>query len=143
MVDLFRKEVLSSNKNNFLGLVLEITFLNSFLVFIITFIIITAIIIFISSSSYTKRSVVSGEITTSIKPINIFPQHQGYISEVYVFSGEEVTLGQKLFRINTGKTSLSGNVGEHNISVIKDQAEKIKSMIIALFPSILEPILQL
>lgn len=129
MDSLFRREVISKRKFNSLGAVLEVNCFRRSTVIGATTLILILILLFLSFTTYTKRNTVSGEIISTVRPINISSQYQGYISEVYVTDGESVSEGQKLYKISTGKNTLSGDVGERNKEAISNQMQKTKEII--------------
>ncbi|WP_017347384.1 HlyD family secretion protein [Pantoea sp. A4] len=128
MGNLFRDEALQAATAP-LGVLLDVKSIRRRTVALIAvtlFSLVTALLIF---GTYTRRSTVTGEITAAIRPVNVLSQHQGYISEMGVKVGDEVQPGQKLFRITTGRTTTSGEVGARSIAAIQRQEEKVKAII--------------
>lgn len=132
MANIFRQEIIDNNRVRCLGSVLEVTFLNKTSVIGVTLSIVVALLLFLTIASYTKRNSVSGEVISTLRPINIASQHQGYISDVYVTVASSVAAGQKLYRINTGKSIQSGIIGERSIAAIERQIATIKDIILGL-----------
>ncbi|WP_343550882.1 HlyD family efflux transporter periplasmic adaptor subunit [Pantoea sp.] len=132
MADFFRQEVIEKKRGRYLGVVLEVTFLNKSAVVSATLFVVIALLLFLTFASYTKRNSVAGEVISTLRPITISSQHQGYISDVYVTVASTVTAGQKVYRINTGKNIGSGIIGERSIIAIKRQIETIKDIVLGL-----------
>lgn len=105
--DLFRKEVIEANKNNWTGkIILSRPFSFIFLT-ICSFFIALVIITFAIWGSYTKRSTVMGQLIPQTGLIQVYTTQSGTILKKNVFEGKIVKKGDTLFTISTT------NYGEH------------------------------
>lgn len=126
--NLFRQEASRAQHSPF-GAVLDVQGVSRRTVFILTITILILTAVLLSQGSYTRRNAVVGEVTTTVRPVNIFSQYQGYVSEVYVQTGDTILPGQRILRISTGRKSSNGDVGERNVEAILRQEEKIREIV--------------
>ncbi|HAG7816486.1 TPA: HlyD family secretion protein [Escherichia coli] len=93
------------------------------------FVFITFFIVFIISGSYTRRINVSAEVTTWPRPIVISTSQQGYVVRSYVKEGQKIRKGDRLYELDTSKTTRSGVVSDNEFNEITSQLHGIDEII--------------
>lgn len=86
-------------------------------------------IVFIISGSYTRRINVSAEVTTWPRPIVISTSQQGYVVRSYVKEGQKIRKGDRLYELDTSKTTRSGVVSDNEFNEITSQLHGIDEII--------------
>jgi membrane fusion protein len=108
--DLFRKEVLNSKKNKWVGsIILSRPFSFTFLT-ICAVIIGLIIIAFSVWGSYTKRSTVPGQLIPKTGLIQVYATQQGTIVQKNAYEGQVVKKGDTLFLISTANYGENGDI---------------------------------
>ncbi|HBY1366737.1 TPA: HlyD family secretion protein, partial [Klebsiella pneumoniae] len=90
---------------------------------------ITFFIVFIISGSYTRRINVYAEVTTWPRPIVISTSQQGYVVRSYVKEGQKIRKWDRLYELDTSKTTRSGVVSDNEFNEITSQLHGIDEII--------------
>lgn len=93
------------------------------------FVFITFFIVFIISGSYTRRINVYAEVTTWPRPIVISTSQQGYVVRSYVKEGQKIRKWDRLYELDTSKTTRSGVVSDNEFNEITSQLHGIDEII--------------
>lgn len=104
----------------------------SWFIFLTSFVIILAFVIFIIFSSYTRREIAIGELVMQAHPVLISASKSGYISESYIQPNQEVKKGDPLFKIKLDRITDSGNINLDTINALNTQISAIDKSIKAL-----------
>lgn len=86
-------------------------------------------IVFIISGSYTRRINVYAEVTTWPRPIVISTSQQGYVVRSYVKEGQKIRKWDRLYELDTSKTTRSGVVSDNEFNEITSQLHGIDEII--------------
>lgn len=90
-------------------------------------VIVAAFLIFICSTSYTKKARVSGYIIPEHGWIKIFPQSAGKVEELYVKEGQYVHKGDPIAKIDTEHVTSGGATQHEVIKTIKDRIHQLET----------------
>ncbi|WP_114193321.1 HlyD family secretion protein [Edaphovirga cremea] len=126
---MFRKEVYDVKGKNWSGHALLIRGIPAWLVSFIIGLLLCIFILFITFGSYTRRMIVSGEVTSHPRGIIIYSGVQGFASEIIASPHGFVKKGDELMRIDVSKSTRHGsyNLGQRND--LESQIEKVNSII--------------
>lgn len=127
---MFRQEAINHKK--WKSTAVLISKVPAWLVFSVSFILITAFILFVIFGSYTRREVVVGELVLQSHPIIVSTPKSGYISESYVEIHQAVKKGDPLFKITLERITDSGNINLNSINLLKSQINATEKAIQAL-----------
>ncbi|EDT6608091.1 HlyD family secretion protein, partial [Salmonella enterica subsp. enterica] len=129
---MFRKEAIQSRQNIWNGKALLISRVPASIVMFLCFIFIVFFIIIIYTESYTRRVTVSGEVTSLPRPVNIYSDVQGYVTEKFISDGARVKKNDPLYQIDVSKSTIHGIVSNRQRADILDQITQIDNMIMGL-----------
>jgi len=127
--NLFREEAVTHNRSKWAGKALLISGLPAWIVVALSMSCVTALAIFITYGSYTRRINVGGEVTTLPRSVNIFSTQQGFVAKRFVNVGEQVKKGQHLYQIDVSKVTDSGIVSANTRLAIENQLTQVDSII--------------
>lgn len=111
------------------GEVLKLRLVSDFFILSTILVIVVFVLLIITTSTYTRRVEVYGEIISPVKPINVVSHQQGYVAEKYFSPGDRVKEGEKIYKINTGIRNESGIISFQRKESIEQQINKIKEII--------------
>ncbi|EDW5994151.1 biotin/lipoyl-binding protein, partial [Salmonella enterica subsp. salamae] len=129
---MFRKEAIQSRQSIWNGKALLISRVPASIVISLCFIFIMFFIIIIYTESYTRRVTVSGEVTSLPRPVNIYSDVQGYVTEKFISDGARVKKNDPLYQIDVSKSTIHGIVSNRQRADILDQIKQIDNMIMGL-----------
>ncbi|MFT6449124.1 MAG: membrane fusion protein [Oleispira sp.] len=108
MSDLFRKEVITSKQDNWLGKVLLIQPLSFYLLTSVLVIVTSIFFVYLVTGEYTRKEHVIGYLAPDKGVVKIIPSQSGIYSELLVKSGETVEQGSSIAVISAQHTTESG-----------------------------------
>lgn len=123
---MFRQEALEHHSRKWKSTAVLISSVPSWLVFSVSFTLITAFILFVTFGSYTRRENIVGEITMQTHPIILTANKSGYISETYIKPNQSVKKGEPLFKITLDRISRSGDTSLNSIQSLREQIKGVE-----------------
>lgn len=126
---MYRKEALEAKNRKWESKALLINTSWSFLISIVCFLMIIAMILFIIQMDYTRRVNVNGVITSYPRPVDVNSTSAGVVKTVFVSQGEKINKNQKLFEIDVSVNTKDGNVGAISEVLYDSQLKYIESII--------------
>lgn len=130
--NLFRQEALTHANERWVGRALLVPSIPLWLVVSGLGALLLALVLLLTLGSYTGRLNVTGEVTTQPHAISLFAPERGYVTEVFVQLGQQVSRDTPLYRINVGRVTSSGSVSQQTISAIRDQIAETDRIIAAM-----------
>lgn len=126
---LFRREVSQHLQARHEGQVLLVTGWPLWMTLCATGILMTALVLFLLFGSFTRRVTVSGEVTTWPHTVNLFAPEQGVVSRLLVTTGQVVTPGTPLYRLDTSRVSPDGNLSDTTRALLRGQLQQADEVI--------------
>lgn len=122
--NLFRKEVLSSRNDHWMGEVILSHPVKLRLLTYISLTILLIIVTFIFFGEYTRRSTVQGQLVPELGLIQVYSPQQGVIVSKNIYEGKKVNKGDTLYTISSTKYQENGDINSFLINQIrlKDQS---------------------
>ncbi|EPY99231.1 HlyD family secretion protein [Mannheimia haemolytica] len=130
---MFRKEAIAYQSKKWKSTAVLFSRIPAWFVFLISFFIFAAFILFIVFGSYTRRETVVGELVMQAHPIILSAPKSGYISENYIQPHQQVKKGDPLFKITLDRITHSGNINVNSILSLKSQIQATEQAITALY----------
>jgi membrane fusion protein len=94
--------------------------------------VVVLILYFLSLAQYARKETVIGYLTPTLGTAKIFVPQQGFIKEVKVKEGQEVTEGDPLLTVVTSQITANGNdVNDTVLAVLAQQREVVERQIAA------------
>lgn len=84
---------------------------------------------FIIAGTYTRRVIVSGEVSSSPRAITLYSSVQGVVLQQFVVPGQQVKKGDTLYRIDVSRSTRHGVVSENQRKDIEKQIQHVESII--------------
>ena len=128
MAGLFRREAMEWQTNRLHGEVLLLPRLSHSLILGVLLFWVVAAIIWLSSSSYSRKETVFGWLEPASGVVRIYTPRSGIIKQVLVIEGEKVSQDQPLMIVN-GDRILEG--GEHLESILLSEYESQRKLLSA------------
>lgn len=88
-----------------------------------------AFLIFVIFGTYTRRVNVGGEITTYPRAVSVYSGVQGFVVKKFVTEGQIIKKGDPIYRIDISRSTRSGVVSDNHRENIKNQLERVSSII--------------
>ena len=126
---MFRKEVLESRKRKWHGKAILLRGASPSMVMSACLLFIFLFILFVTFASYTRRTIVSGEITTWPRPVNIYAGMQGFIAATFVSEGQFVSKGDPLYRLDISRSTSGGVVSDNQRRMTESQLARVDNII--------------
>jgi len=108
MSNLFRKEVINNNNNNWLGEALLIQPLSFYLMTAALVTVVSAVLVYLICGEYTRKEHVSGYLVPDKGVIKIIPTQGGVYSKILVKNSDKVEKGSPLAIVNAQYTTDGG-----------------------------------
>lgn len=93
------------------------------------FIFIATFLAFVIVGTYTRRVNVTGEISTYPRAANVYSSVQGVIVKQFVTEGDQIKVGDPIYKIDVSKSTHSGVVSDNQRQDINNQLERISQII--------------
>lgn len=126
---MFRQEAIDNRKQRWRGRAILLPGIPAWLVVSLCSLFILAFLIFVIEGSYTRRSNISGEVTTWPRATNILSGVQGVVVKQFVEQGQEVHKGDPIFAIDVSKSTIQGNASASQRQNIEDQIARIQDIV--------------
>ncbi|MBV1891961.1 MAG: HlyD family efflux transporter periplasmic adaptor subunit [Gammaproteobacteria bacterium] len=108
MSNLFRKEVINNNNNNWLGEALLIQPLSFYLMTAALVAVVSAVLVYLVCGEYTRKEHVNGYLVPDKGVIKIIPTQGGVYSKIIVKNSDKVEKGSPLAIVNAQYTTDGG-----------------------------------
>lgn len=126
---MFRQEAVENHKMKWRGRALLLPGIPLWLIAGVSLLFITLFLVFVITSTYTRRINVTGEISTYPRAANVYSSVQGIVVKQFVTAGQFIETGAPIYQIDVSKTTRSGVVSENQRRDIDHQLERITQMI--------------
>lgn len=126
---MFRQEAVENHKMKWRGRALLLPGIPFWLIAGVSLFFITVFLVFVITSTYTRRINVTGEISTYPRAANVYSSVQGVVVKQFVTAGQFIETGAPIYQIDVSKTTRSGVVSENQRRDIDHQLERITQMI--------------
>jgi membrane fusion protein len=90
---------------------------------------IVALLVFSITGNYTRRIKVAGEISTYPRTVSLYSGVQGVVVEQFVRVGQNIKVGEAIYKIDVSKVSQSGVVSVNQRQEVKSQLARIEQII--------------
>ncbi|HDL7751885.1 TPA: HlyD family secretion protein [Yersinia enterocolitica] len=126
---MFRKEAIENKKNKWQGCALLLPEMPVWLVCGGCTFFFVAFLAFVITGTYTRRVNVGGEITTYPRAVSVYSGVQGFVVNKFVTEGQIIKKGDPIYQIDISKSTRSGVVSDNQRENIKNQLERVSSII--------------
>lgn len=126
---MFRNKALDNRKNTWCGDAVLLQGIPPWLIILVTSLFLISFMGFITTSNYTRRINVHGEITTWPRPVNVYSGVQGYVVKQFIKEGDNIKKGDPLYKIDVSKSTRSGVVSDSQRRDIESQLDRIRDII--------------
>ncbi|EAM2857194.1 HlyD family secretion protein [Salmonella enterica] len=126
---MFRKEAIQNRQLTWNGKALLISRIPASIYMFSCVFFIFLFIYIIFNESYTRRVTVSGEVTSFPRPINIYSDVQGFVTEKFISDGSMVKKNAPLYQIDVSKSTIHGIVSNRQRADILEQITQIDNII--------------
>lgn len=130
--NIFRTEIIESQRQKWVGKALLISGLSYKWVTILCFSFVFIIVFSMYYFEYSRRIDVSGEIITLPHSVNVFSPRQGYITRAHVTVGDIVKKGDPLYELDVARITSSGNIYSATQDSIKNQIKNLNEIAVTL-----------
>lgn len=127
--DIYRKEAIEYKKMHWKGKALLLADIPAWLVTLLAFFFLTALVLSLILCTFIQRIDVRGEVITLPHSVNVFSPQQGFIVNLYVKVGDIVKKGQPLYELDVSRNTISGNVSAAQIEVINEKIANAEDII--------------
>lgn len=110
MNSIFRQEVLEHRRNKVTGEVFVLPSVNYQIACTAIFLLVMVMIIWLASTSYTRKERVQGWVEAKEGFLNVYSSKEGVIDKIFVKDGDEIQVGQPLLRISTKEMLSNGQM---------------------------------
>ncbi|HAT1685558.1 TPA: biotin/lipoyl-binding protein, partial [Klebsiella oxytoca] len=108
--NIYRKEAIEYKKIHWKGKALLLAGIPAWLVTLLAFIFLIAIVLSLIFCTFTQRIDVRGEVITLPHSVNVFAPQQGFVVNLHVKVGDIVKKGQPLYELDVSRNTIGGNV---------------------------------
>lgn len=126
---MFRQEAISHQKMKWRGRALLLPGIPFWLTTGLCLFFIVAFLTFIIAGTYTRRTNVTGEITSYPRAANVYSTVQGVVVKQLVTEGQIITAGTPIYQIDVSKSTRSGVVSDNQRRDINSQQARIAQII--------------
>ncbi|EAA7570885.1 HlyD family secretion protein [Salmonella enterica] len=126
---MFRKEAIESRRMTWRGNALLLPGVSPFVVTAVCLLFLSSFLFFVITVDYTRRTTVTGEITTWPRPVNIYSGVQGFVVERFVTEGQIVKKHTPLYQIDVSKSTRNGVVSTSHRTDILNQISQVDNII--------------
>ncbi|CAB5683207.1 Colicin V secretion protein CvaA [Serratia marcescens] len=126
---MFRQEAISQQKMKWRGRALLLHGIPFWLTTGLCLFFIVAFLTFIIAGTYTRRTNVTGEITSYPRAANVYSTVQGVVVKQLVTEGQLITAGTPIYQIDVSKSTRSGVVSDNQRRDINSQQARIAQII--------------
>ncbi|HHK5722492.1 TPA: HlyD family secretion protein [Serratia marcescens] len=126
---MFRQEAISHQKMKWRGRALLLPGIPFWLTTGLCLFFIVAFLTFIIAGTYTRRTNVTGEITSYPRAANVYSTVQGVVVKQLVTEGQIITAGTPIYQIDVSKSTRSGVVSDNQRQDINSQQARIAQII--------------
>ncbi|HGM5391792.1 TPA: HlyD family secretion protein [Serratia marcescens] len=126
---MFRQEAISHQKMKWRGRALLLPGIPFWLTTGLCLFFIVAFLTFIIAGTYTRRTNVTGEITSYPRAANVYSTVQGVVVKQLVTEGQIITTGTPIYQIDVSKSTRSGVVSDNQRRDINSQQARIAQII--------------
>lgn len=126
---MFRQEAINHQKMKWRGRALLLHGIPFWLTTGLCLFFIVAFLTFIIAGTYTRRTNVTGEITSYPRAANVYSTVQGVVVKQLVTEGQIITAGTPIYQIDVSKSTRSGVVSDNQRRDINSQQARIAQII--------------
>ncbi|HID8218907.1 TPA: HlyD family secretion protein [Serratia marcescens] len=126
---MFRQEAINHQKMKWRGRALLLPGIPFWLTTGLCLFFIVAFLTFIIAGTYTRRTNVTGEITSYPRAANVYSTVQGVVVKQLVTEGQIITAGTPIYQIDVSKSTRSGVVSDNQRRDINSQQARIAQII--------------
>lgn len=126
---MFRQEAINHQKMKWRGRALLLPGIPFWLTTGLCLFFIVAFLTFIIAGTYTRRTNVTGEITSYPRAANVYSTVQGVVVKQLVTEGQVITAGTPIYQIDVSKSTRSGVVSDNQRRDINSQQARIAQII--------------
>ncbi|HFX6959150.1 TPA: HlyD family secretion protein [Klebsiella oxytoca] len=127
--NIYRKEAIEYKKIHWKGKALLLAGIPAWLVTLLAFIFLIAIVLSLIFCTFTQRIDVRGEVITLPHSVNVFAPQQGFVVNLHVKVGDIVKKGQPLYELDVSRNTIGGNVSAAQIEVINEKIANAEDII--------------
>ncbi|MDU3392007.1 MAG: HlyD family secretion protein [Klebsiella oxytoca] len=127
--NIYRKEAIEYKKTHWKGKALLLAGIPAWLVTLLAFIFLIAIVLSLIFCTFTQRIDVRGEVITLPHSVNVFAPQQGFVVNLHVKVGDIVKKGQPLYELDVSRNTIGGNVSAAQIEVINEKIANAEDII--------------
>lgn len=118
---LFRPEAVRHSTRRLEGDVIVVTPLATWLLGLVTFAVLFAVVVFAASAHYSKKETVRGWLVPEAGAVRIIAPQGGVIDELVIEPGTIVQQGQQIARVSLSVASRTGDAGTELLTTIENQ----------------------
>lgn len=126
---IYRKEAIEYKRTHWKGKALLLAGLPAWLITLLAFIFLIALVLSLTFCTFTQRIDVRGEVITLPHSVNVFAPQQGFVVNQHVKVGDIVHKGQQLYELDVSRNTINGNVSTAQIEVINEKIANAQDII--------------
>lgn len=126
---IYRKEAIEYKRTHWKGNALLLAGLPAWLITLLAFIFLIALVLSLTFCTFTQRIDVRGEVITLPHSVNVFAPQQGFVVNQHVKVGDIVHKGQQLYELDVSRNTINGNVSTAQIEVINEKIANAQDII--------------
>ncbi|WP_418611796.1 HlyD family secretion protein [Klebsiella pasteurii] len=127
--NIYRKEAIEYKKTHWKGKALLLAGIPAWLITLLAFIFLIALVLSLIYCTFTQRIDVRGEVITLPHSVNVFAPQQGFVVNQHVKVGDIVKKGQSLYELDISRNTVNGNVSTAQIEVINEKIANAQDII--------------
>ncbi|VUS54450.1 HlyD family secretion protein [Klebsiella spallanzanii] len=127
--DIYRKEAIEYKKTHWKGKALLLAGLPAWLITLLAFIFLIALVLSLIFCTFTQRIDVRGEVITLPHSVNVFAPQQGFVVNQHAKVGDIIRKGQPLYELDVSRNTVNGNVSTAQIEVINEKIANAQDII--------------
>lgn len=127
--NIYRKEAIEYKKTHWKGKALLLAGLPAWLITLLAFIFLIALVLSLVFCTFTQRIDVRGEVITLPHSVNVFAPQQGFVVNQHVKVGDIVHKGQPLYELDVSRNTINGNVSTAQMEVINEKIANAQDII--------------
>ena len=127
--NIYRKEAIEYKKTHWKGKALLLSGIPAWLITLLAFIFLIALVLSLIYCTFTQRFDVRGEVITLPHSVNVFAPQQCFVVNQHVKVGDIVKIGQSLYELDISRNTVNGNVSTAQIEVINEKIANAQDII--------------
>lgn len=127
--NIYRKEAIEYKKTHWKGKALLLAGIPAWLITLLAFIFLIALVLSLIYCTFIQRIDVRGEVITLPHSVNVFAPQQGFVVNQHVKVGDIVKKGQSLYELDISRNTVNGNVSTAQIEVINEKIANAQDII--------------